>query len=452
MMPARTRLRHRALLLASLGVSLLVLAAPSVPAGVAQATPSGTFSISPSRRDLVGRPPATLVPTKVSNTTQDSYDVRVFPVLLRQDLSGAFQFDETPRPLTEARNILPVSPSHFLLAPGRSRDVALRWELLRPGARAAYVGVVFQGLPRLKGGRSVPVISRLLSINFLRLPGHYQSNGIFTALHAVQFAPRVLRILPRVRNTGNIVDSPQHGRLSISDSTGRRVYKTSWTGDVILPRAERDFPIDVHQLLPAGRYTARAVMSFGADRRAVVATAFKLVGPNQLAAPDVKINDFAAHGEIGGPAHVSGHLQSTGTAPAILDLTLSLFRVRGGRAGAKPLTSKQLHFSALAPGSTRSLGVDLTRRLAGGEYHVVAQYTDPTGAPQQLTSDFAASPHRSLFDRVRRFLDRHRWLILLVISSFAVAGLVFRLLRRQRRLESELRKVKAERNQDMPPP
>ncbi|MEA2271306.1 MAG: hypothetical protein QOI98_14, partial [Solirubrobacteraceae bacterium] len=114
-----------ALTLASVAMSLLVLDAASIPTAFAQGSADGTFSITPSRRDLVGRPPLTLVPTRVSNTTQDSYDVRVFPVLLRQDLTGAFQFDESPRPLNAALRILPVSPSRFRLAAGQSRDVRL---------------------------------------------------------------------------------------------------------------------------------------------------------------------------------------------------------------------------------------------------------------------------------------------------------------------------------------
>jgi len=443
--PPGTPLGRRAIALASLA-ALVALTAPSTPA-IAQLPAQGTFAISPSRRDLVGQPPVTLVPTRVSNTTPDSYDVRVFPVLLAQDLTGAFQFDERPPPLNTARTILNVSPSRFRLAPGQSHDVGLRWQLLPLGTRAAYVGVVFEGQPRRKG-TSVPVISRLLSINFLRLPGRYHPDGVFTALHVIQFAPRVLRVLPRVRNTGDIIDTPRHGRLTINDSSGRTVYKTTWSGDVILPGAQREFPIDVHQILPAGRYTGHAAMSFGAHRHTTISTAFTLVGPNQLPTPSVKINNFAAHGEIGHPAHVSGHVQSTGTAPVNLDLTLSLYRVTGGLPEAKPLASQQLHISDLAPGGTRPLDVKMARRLANGEYHVVAQYTDPTGAPRQLTSDFAASQDQGLFDRLKRFLDHHIALIILAIASLALALLAFR---RQRRLESELRKAKAERNQDTPP-
>jgi hypothetical protein len=228
------------------------------------------------------------------------------------------------------------------------------------------------------------------------------------------------------------------------------VYKTRWTGDVILPRAERDFPIDVDRVLPAGKYTASAMMSFGATRRARISTTFTLEGPNRLAAPGAKIIDFAAHGEVGRPAHVTGRVQSTGTTPASLDLTLSLFRITGGLVAAKPLAIRRLHFAALAPGTARSIAVDLTKRLAAGDFHVVGRYTDPTGAPQQLTSDFAASEHRGFVDRLGRFFDRHASLIIALIALIAVAVVVSRLLRRQRRLEAELRSVKRQRDEDPP--
>lgn len=445
------RLRRRVVAFALCATSLLALGGPSIPAAAAQGAADGAFSISPSRRDLVGRPPATLIPTRVSNTTKDTYDVRVFPVLLRQDLSGAFGFDDSPRPLMAARRILRVSASRFRLAPGQSRKVGLRWELLPLNARAAYIGVIFQGQRRVAGGGSVPVVGRLLSINFLRLPGRHHPKGRFSALRVIQSAPKKLRILARVENTGDIVESPKRARLTIRDLAGRTVYKTGWKGDVVLPRAERDFPIDLRKVLPAGRYTAQAVMRFGATRRAKISTAFTLVGPNLLPTPGVKINDFAALGEVGRTAHVSGQVKSTGTAPAKLGLALSLFRVTGGLAGDKPLAIRTLRFSALAPGSTRSLDVDLGGRLARGDYRVVAKYTDPTGAPQEITSDFAATTRRGLLERIKLFFDRNTTLIVLGIAVLVIAALVFLLLRRQRRLEAELRKVKSEQAQDGPP-
>jgi hypothetical protein len=393
----------------------------------------------------------TLVPTLVSNTTKNSYDVLVSPVLLTQNLTGAFEFAETPVPLSNARKILSAQPSRFRLAPGQSHKVGLRWNLLALGGRTAYVGVIFQGQARLKSGASVPVITRLLSTNFLRLPGTYRLHGKFTALHTIQFAPKVLRILPRVMNTGNRIDAPTSGRLSIRDSTGRTRFHTGWKGDVILPRAEREFPIDIRQILPAGTYTAKAVMSFGSDRYVRTSANFTLVGPNQLPTPALKITEFAAHGEVGQSARISGRIESTGTSPATLDLHVKLFRVTRGSPATKPLASRRLRVSTLPPRTTRTLDLELPTRLTAGSYHVLGDYVDATGAPQQLTSDFAASQKRGLVDRIRAFFDTHSMLIVLGIALIVIAFAGLRLVRRQRRLEAELRRVKAEHAQGVPP-
>jgi hypothetical protein len=437
--------RRRAFALACAVVPLIVAGALFIPAAQAHLPSTGTFSITPSERDLVGRPPVALTPTRVTNTTQSSYQVVVFPVMLTQNLSGAFQFADTRGSLDAARTILSASPSRFRLAPGQSRTVALRWRTLPRDTRAAYIGLIFQGQAQLTGGRSVPVISRLLSVNFFRRPGHYRSTGKFAGLHAIQVGPRVLSFIPRVKNTGTIVASPQHGRLTIADSSGRTVYSTSWPGQVILPGAERDFDIDVHSVLPAGTYRAHATMSFGTVHHADIATTFTLAGPNELSAPAVKISAFAAHGDVGQPAHITGRVQSTGTAPATVKVALSLFRVTGGLPGTNALASTTLHFAGMAPGTTRSFSVNLAKPLRSGEYEAVAQYVDSTGATTQLTSDFAAIHPRSAFYRIQRFIDQHLVLIILVIALIAFTLLITLLLRRQRHLELELRTAKAER-------
>ncbi|MEA2195544.1 MAG: hypothetical protein QOG42_1978, partial [Solirubrobacteraceae bacterium] len=81
----------------------------------------------------------------------------------------------------------------------------------------------------------------------------------------------------------------------------------------------------------------------------------------------------------------------------------------------------------------------------------VARYTDPAGTAQELTSDFAAVQHRGFFDRLRRFLEDHALPIILACALIAVIGLALLLLRRQRRLLSELHEAKARQDGDLPP-
>jgi competence ComEA-like helix-hairpin-helix protein len=417
------------------GLALLCcLLAPG--SALAQGAATGAFSITPARRNLVARPPTSLVPTHVANSTTTPYAVTVFPVLLAQDLTGAFTFSSDARDLQEASTILSPSLKSFLLEPGTSQNVSLRWNLLPVSSRAAYIGIVFQGEPRA-AGHSVSVISRLLSINFLRLPGVYHSNGVFTGLPVTQFAPQVLRLLPRVKNTGDVIDSPQHGRLLIRDAAGHAVYKTHWTGDVILPGAVREFPIDVKQLLGAGTYTAIAAMSFGANHNAKISTTFTLVGPNALPSPNVSIIGFAGQGGIGDPAHITAKVHSTGTAPVTFDLKLALYRLVSGLAGNTPVATTTVHFASLAPKSTTDLDEQLGK-LQPGQYHVIGSYTDPTGAPQQLISDFTATKHVSFWDRIKNFFSDHAVLLISLLALLLLAAALARLLRRQRHLEAAL--------------
>src|SRR5882757_11422070 len=88
-----------------------------LPTALAQGNANGQFGISPARRDIVGRPPSQLVPTRVTNTTQAGFDVTVIPVLLSQQLAGNFAFSEQASDLNAANNILTPSLRKFHLDP-----------------------------------------------------------------------------------------------------------------------------------------------------------------------------------------------------------------------------------------------------------------------------------------------------------------------------------------------
>lgn len=445
-----TGLGTLARLLAATLIALLLAGPAAASSSAAGPEPEpGTFSITPSRQDIVGRPPLSLMATRVTNTTGQPYDVTVTPVQLTQDLTGAFTFSERPAALRDARMILRPFPARLRLAPGESRRVALEWQLLPRAKRAAYVGVIFRGQARGADGRSIPVVTRLLSVDLLRLPGAYHRQGAITALRVGQFAPGKLRVTPRVANTGDVVGVPTHGRLAIHDATGRTVYRAHWTTDVVLPGAARDVPVDLPTHLPPGHYTATAAMTFGATANARRSTRFALTAIDTLPTPAVTIESFAAHGQAGQRARVMGSIHSTGTAPAGIALTIAISRVSGGLPDAEPFATTRVRASHLPGGTHRAFAATLGPALPAGQYHAVARYSDADGVPQQITSDFTASRPRSFADRLSLFVRRHEVLLILLAAAILITVLVIVFGRRQRRLQAELRELRR-RDRDAP--
>jgi len=401
--------------------------------------PGGTagFGIAPARRHVVGNPGMALTPTTVINGTSSSYQVSVFPAILTQELSGAFDFVETPRSLNDSKLVMTASPGSFVMAPGTTRPVDLRWNMLPGGHKWIAMGVVFQGFAAGQSG-TVHVITRLLSVNFLSLPGLTKVNGVFTGLYAEQSAPRVLRFLARVENTGDRFAAPSAGRLVLSDSLGRVVFSEPWMGDVVLPGAQRDFPIDVRTVLPAGRYTATVTMRFGGERSR--STSFTLVGPNQLPTPAITIRDFNANGVIGSPAKVTARILSSGTAPAGLTMHLYLANASDASPGATALATAQVSYRNLVPGSVTQLSHPLGGGLHAGSYRVIATWVDPTGAQHTAQADFTPTAGHSLSQRIWSFIQHH----VIFLIGLLVMALVMALAYTARRLRGGQREIQAE--------
>jgi hypothetical protein len=429
--------------------AILVVTLLAVGAQTAAAVPlpqaTGGFGIAPARRDVIGLPGMALTPTNVVNRTNSNYQVTVFPAILTQELSGAFDFAETPQNLNNSKLVLSATPNRFEVAPGANRPVDLRWNLLPIGKKWIVMGVVFQGVAQGQSG-AVHVVTRLLSVNFLRVPGLTNINGDFTGLYAQQFGRRGLRFTSRVKNTGDRFWAPSDGRLEIRDSAGKVAFSAPWTGSVVIPGAQVDFPVDVHQLLPAGRYTATTTMQFGSHRRST-STAFTLVGPNQLPTPAITIRGFNANGEIGSPTKVSARIISSGTAPASVTVHLFLGNARSLGRGATALATGQVSYSHLAPGAVVKLSRGLGGSLHKGAYRVIATWKDPTGAQHTAEADFTATPARSWLDQIWSFIKEHIVLfigLLLIALLIAVAYLVRKWRERQRQIEAELAAARAQ--------
>jgi hypothetical protein len=378
----------------------------------------------------------------VSNTTSGDYQVSVFPVLLTQNLTGAFDFSSTPPDLAAAKLALSVSPTAFGLASGQQQQVGLHWNLLPQGRRWVAAGVVFQGVPQ--GQRTtLHVITRLLNVNFLRLPGRVHIAGIFTGLFPEQLKPRVLRFVARVKNVGDDFTAPSDGQLVIRDSAGDSVFNEPWKGVQLLPGATVDFPIDVTKVLQAGRYTATVTMNFGGARRRTVP--FTLIGPNQLPTPAITIRGLNATGEIGSPTQVTARIISSGTAPA--SLSLHLFLGNAQNAGASALATGTVSYSHLAPGRVLNLSRPLGGALRKGSYRVIATWTDPTGAQHSLEADFSATPAHSWLDSLWDFIKGNIVLfigLLVIALVIALAWVIRRLREHQRQVEAELAAARAQ--------
>lgn len=355
-------------------LALATLSGNEVALGIG---PDKQLGITPSRRDLVGRPPKTLDPTTVFNNTTVDYRMRVIPVILTQESDGAYSFESTPRSLTRARLIMSGSPTEFLLNHGRTQEVKVRWNGLPRGGRAAYVGLVYEGTPTGPQSGSVPQILRLLSVNFLRLPGAVHATGEFTGLRGAQIAPKQLQFLAGVKNTGDVAESPSAGTFVVRDADGKVVIRQDWAGSPVLPGFRVEFPIPIKKILPKGNYSATARMNFGSSKGQQVSTKFTLVGPNELPTPDVDIPALQATGKPSEKAHITADVRSVGTAPVSTRVSVTMYRFKGVRPEDQPIANQRLSIDDLAPGATRKLALDLGPGLkVGDRMRVLLRYRD----------------------------------------------------------------------------
>jgi competence ComEA-like helix-hairpin-helix protein len=422
----------------------LPLCAIALGSGVdadAAAPARGVLSISPARRDVTARPPLSLAPTEVKNTTEVDMVVKTFPVLLFQKLDGTFGFNESPRELNAAKLQLGVGPAQFRLAPQQAREVSLRWLLLPRKARAAYLGMVVQGTPELGGKKQVGSVLRLLSVNFLTLPGHWTVDGKLTGVHGEQAGPRVLRFLPRVRNTGQIHSQPRAGRCTIEDAGGAVRVRSRFGSGIVLPGYEREYPIVVRKLLPAGSYRMTCSMKFGKARSTRVLP-FKLSGPNTLPTPNLKLTSVGGSGEVGATAKAQVVFRNRGSAPARGILRVTLKSVATD-APPKVVGSGRFPQGTLKGGASKSVDLEVGPDLKAGTYAADVVLSDGREDVDERTASFTATKHKGFASKVWDWLvDHFAWLVaLLALAGLLILFLLYR--RRKREMDEELAAARA---------
>ena len=374
---------HRLCPLLAAGACVLAPAAPTLAA-----TDDGLFSVTPARQVVNGRPPRALQPFSVSNTTKVPLKVLVIPGILDQRLSGEIFFKEDPASLRTARQILTPDRDHFRLAPGQRQSVHVDWRLRPLDQKVLNMGVIFQSTAATNSS-AVSTVQRLLTMDFLQLPGRHTSTGQFVSLRAEQGAGKTLDLIPRIENTGDVVQSPRRGKIIVRDASNRLVYRALFVGDVILPDHQRDFPVNTKKVLPAGRYRMAATADFGSSRHMHIRGAFRLVGPNELPSPKVAVEHLAGHGTIGGDSEATAIVHSVGSATADTNVKVQLFRLtKTGQRPEQPLKEQKLRYTALAPGARRPLRI-VYPDLPAGKYRIIATYRDTPDTVAQVEADFS---------------------------------------------------------------
>lgn len=407
-----------------------LLLALGVAADATAQSDDGLFSVTPSRQILNDRPPASLDPFEVSNTTSQPLNVSVIPAVLDQRISGEIIFDESQPALDAAKRWLRPSIETFRLAPGGNRKVEVEWIDRPAGQPILNMGIIFQSTAA-GGSSAVQTVQRLLTLNFLQLPGKYESTGRFTLLRAVQGQGKTLQFIPRIENTGEIVQSPQNGRVLVRNAKGEKEFEDEFAGDIILPDHERDFPVTMKKILPAGDYKLSASATFGDSGRIVIRSEFTLVGPNQLPSPKVALENLAGRGELGGDSEATATVHSVGTATADTRVKIQLFRLnKQGQRPQKPIKEQKLEFGGLEPDATKPLRI-VYPGLPAGNYRIVATYRDTPDTLDTVEADF--SPQAPKED------EGGGGLLLPVIGGAVLlgGGLFFFLWRRRRKKDED---------------
>ena len=406
--------RQAARLTRALAVSLCcALLGAALPASAS----AGGLLVAPTRIDAKVFPGAQLPPIRLSNRTDTALTVTVLVARARQDLAGLPVFDTSRRSRRQGLKLLRAAPRRLHLAPGATAFVSAS-VVRRPGRRVgAYAVVAFTARAANAARKSgvAPTI-RLTSNLLLQFPGRVRIAGHVSAVRAEQGPERTLRFLGRLRNTGNLHTRPR-ARLTLRTADGRTVLRRRFRGETVLPGAERELPLTVKKILPAGEYTARVVARVG-RRRSGKEIRFRLIGPNELPTPALQIVSFPnpqPDPSESFDAHVK--VKNVGTGAFAPTGTLIVTRVGGKR----PIAQKRLELDSLEPGDEGEAEIELPG-LRKRKYHLAVRFVDAGRVLAERSLVFEPGTRPSLLTRLMDWIAAHVvGLLLLIIALLAGA-------------------------------
>ncbi|HEX4437925.1 MAG TPA: hypothetical protein VH061_14130 [Solirubrobacteraceae bacterium] len=419
MRPARETTRVLALSLA-LWICMSAAALGSAP-------DPGSFSITPADSRIDGRPALSLPVTKVANTTAQRLEVRVFPVLLEQQTTGAFSFDRDPQHLATAARLLRVSVSHLTLEPHSARAVDVKWTVAIP-RRSLIAGVVYEAHTEAAPG-TLQTIERLLSVNVLTPPGTGPASAGLSALKVGQSGRSQLRFTMLVRNASRRAGTPARLGIWVRDrATGSRRWLPIAPG-LIAPGASREFSGTIEDDGRPGDFDATAEVSLGETHGAHSSISYHLGKDGRLPTASLLAGTVIASGVIGGEARAEIPVRNLGTAPAAAEITFSLYPLRAGLPSNNPAATVTARSSTIAAGHAVTLRASLGH-LRASSYEIVAGYHGPFRSLLPATVDFQARNERGPVAAALGWVSRNA-LTLSLAAGLAAALLAIALLVRR---------------------
>jgi hypothetical protein len=388
-------------------------------AALGSAPAPGSFSITPVDSHLDGRPVLSLPVTEVANTTSQRLDVRVFPVLLDQQITGAFSFDRDPQHLATASRQMSVSLSHLTLEPHSARAIEVKWRSATPH-RSMVIGVVYEAHTEAAPG-TLQTIERLLSVNVLTPPGTAPARASLSALKVGQSGRSRLRFSMLVHNDSGRAGTPSRLGIWLRDrSKGSRRWLSIAPG-LIAPGASREFSATVADDGLPGDFSATSEVSLGATRGASGNISYRLGNGGQLPTALLLAGTMIANGAIGRQARAEIPVHNLGTAPAAAKITFSLYPLQAGLPSNNPAATVTAHSPLIAPGHSATLRVGLGH-LRASSYEIVAGYHGPFRSLLPATVDFQARHQTGPVVAVLKWIARN------ALTLSLAAGLVAALL------------------------
>jgi len=159
----------------------------------------------------------------------------------------------------------------FILQPNESRVINIEItppKYASPGGHYASITFIPFVPEEIVARDSIFVFGRVSVLNFLQVRGKIKEELIltkFTTQSLYQNSP--LNFSISLKNQGNTHLRPS-GRVIIENlRTGKLVQTASFLPAIVLPGGTKDYPIELREKLPFGRFKVRAEVTYGVENR-----------------------------------------------------------------------------------------------------------------------------------------------------------------------------------------